>query len=146
MVFEVNKALEKPANQSFELIKTQDNKSIISFEVFNHNTDDDDEKEKNIVPFQVAYAISIHKAQGLEYDCVKIIISNEIEEQITHNIFYTAITRAKKDLKIFCSADSMHDILNTIKSTDSARIKDKNKDLNILNNKCLLGFKAKDFI
>lgn len=53
---------------------------------------------------------------------------------------------AKKDLKIFCSADSMHDILNTIKYTDSARIKDKNKDLNILNNKCLLGFKAKDSI
>lgn len=37
----------------------------------------------------------------------------------------------------------MHDILNAIKSTDSARVKDKNKDLNILNNKCLVGFKAK---
>lgn len=134
-IVEVNKALEKPTNQSFELIKTQDNKSIISFEVLKHNADNDDEKNENIVPFQLAYAISIHKAQGLEYDCVKIVISNEIEEQITHNIFYTAITRAKKDLKLFCSADSMHEILNTIKSANSTRIKEKNKDLNILKNK-----------
>jgi len=31
----------------------------------------------------------------LEYDSVKIIITKEVEQQITHNIFYTAITRAK---------------------------------------------------
>lgn len=49
--------------------------------------------------------------------------------------FYTAITRAKKDLKLFCSADSMHEILNTIKSANSTRIKDKNKDLHLLKNK-----------
>ena len=49
-----------------------------------------------IVPFQVAYAVSIHKAQGLEYKSVKIVITNDVEELITHNIFYTAITRAKE--------------------------------------------------
>ncbi|WP_366123861.1 helicase C-terminal domain-containing protein [uncultured Campylobacter sp.] len=47
----------------------------------------------------MAYAISIHKSQGLEYDSVKIVITREIEENISHNIFYTAITRAKKYLK-----------------------------------------------
>lgn len=132
-IVELNKALT--SNQSFELIKTQDNKSLIGFELLEHNADNDDEKNENIVPFQVAYAVSIHKAQGLEYDCVKIVISNEIEKQITHNIFYTAITRAKKDLKIFCSADSMHEILNTMQTRHSARIEEKKRGLNILKNK-----------
>lgn len=132
---EVDKMLKKPINQSFELIKTENNKSIIRFDILNHNADNDDEKENNIVPFQVAYAISIHKAQGLEYDCVKIIISDDIEEQITHNIFYTAITRARKNLKIFSPTETLNKILNSIISTNLAKIKDRNKDLNILTNK-----------
>ena len=65
------------------------------------NTDEDDDSSDAVVPFQVAYAVSIHKAQGLEYDSVKIVISNEVEEMISHNIFYTAITRAKEKLKIY---------------------------------------------
>jgi len=42
------------------------------------------------------HAVSIHKAQGLEYDSVKIVITDEVEELVTHNIFYTAITRARE--------------------------------------------------
>ena len=132
---EVEKILKEPINQNFTLIKTENNKSIICFDTLNHNADNDDEKENNIVPFQVAYAISIHKAQGLEYDCVKIIISGDIEEQITHNIFYTAITRARKNLKIFSSTETLNKILNSIISTNLAKIKDRKKDLNILTNK-----------
>lgn len=36
--------------------------------------EDDEERVKTIIPFQIAYAVSIHKAQGLEYKSVKIII------------------------------------------------------------------------
>ena len=46
------------------------------------------------------YAVSIHKSQGLEYDSVKIVIANDLEDVISHNVFYTAITRAKKQLHI----------------------------------------------
>lgn len=46
---------------------------------------------ENAIPFQVAYAISIHKAQGLEYESVKVVITSETEEMVSHNIFYTAI-------------------------------------------------------
>ena len=56
----------------------------------------DTDSSDAIVPFQVAYAVSIHKAQGLEYKSVKIVITNEVEELITHNIFYTAITVQKR--------------------------------------------------
>ena len=61
--------------------------------------------------FQVAYAVSIHKAQGLEYKSVKIVITNEVEELITHNIFYTAITRAKETFKIYWSPETEKKIL-----------------------------------
>ena len=54
---------------------------------------------------QIAYAVSIHKAQGLEYDSVKVVITKDIEERISHSIFYTAITRAKKDLKVYMSGE-----------------------------------------
>ena len=48
-----------------------------------------------------AYALSIHKAQGLEYDSVKVVITNDVEDMITSNIFYTAVTRSKDKLKIY---------------------------------------------
>lgn len=75
------------------------------------STDDDTDSSDAIVPFQVAYAVSIHKAQGLEYKSVKIVITNEVEELITHNIFYTAITRAKEDLKIYWTPETKKKIL-----------------------------------
>lgn len=47
------------------------------------------------------YTVSIHKAQGLEYNSAKEVIPSSNSEQISHGIFYTAITRAKEKLKIF---------------------------------------------
>lgn len=49
------------------------------------------------MPFQVAYAVSIHKSQGLEYESVKIVIFDDSENMINHNIFYTAFIRARKN-------------------------------------------------
>ena len=72
-------------------------------------------ESNKIVPFQIAYAISIHKAQGLEYDSVKVVINDEVEDMISHNIFYTAITRAKKSLKIFWSPECQEKILKELK-------------------------------
>ena len=94
----------------------ENNKSIVSFTVNKFSNPDDSEKELDaIVPFQIAYAVSIHKAQGLEYDSVKIVITDEMDEVITHNIFYTAITRAKKRLKIYWSKDARLKILSKMK-------------------------------
>lgn len=77
--------------------------------------EDDDMESNKIVPFQIAYAISIHKAQGLEYDSVKVVINDEVEDMISHNIFYTAITRAKKSLKIYWSPECQEKILKELK-------------------------------
>ena len=96
------------------LDNSENKKSIIQFSV-DKNINTDSDKISSIMPFQIAYAISIHKAQGLEYNSVKIIISSEAEEQISHNIFYTAITRAKKKLKIYWSPETEKNILSEFK-------------------------------
>ena len=103
---------------------------IIKFKVNEFKDDDDDEnKYDHIIPFNLSYAISIHKAQGLEYDCVKVVITSNVEDRITKNIFYTAITRAKKQLKVYWSSDSQNKIFDSFDKKDSIR------DLGILNQK-----------
>ena len=77
--------------------------------------DDDGSTASTIVPFQIAYAVSIHKAQGLEYSSVKIVITDEVDELITHNIFYTAITRAQKELKIYWTPEVEKKVLERIR-------------------------------
>ena len=104
---------------NFLLKVSEEGKSIITFSINNYiSTDEDD--NSNTVPFQVAYAVSIHKSQGLEYNSVKIIITNEVGEQITHNIFYTAITRTKKKLKIYWSPETEKNILDSFECRKSS--------------------------
>ena len=101
--------------------------TVIRFSVYkNYNSDTDKLDFATIIPFQVSYAISIHKAQGLEYDSVKIVITNEIDEMITHNIFYTAITRTKSNLKIYWSPEVENKILSHIKPMNN------DKDVHLL--------------
>lgn len=99
----------------FKLIESKDNGSIISIKVSIKEDEDKDDEDKYVVPFFVSYAASIHKSQGLEYDSVKIIISDESEELITKNIFYTAITRSKGDLKIYWSPECQNKVLKNMK-------------------------------
>lgn len=102
--------------------------SIIRFNVSRYKStdDDDDDSASDVVPFQVAYAVSIHKAQGLEYDSVKVVITDETDELITHNIFYTAITRAKDALTIYWSPEVEKRVLERFKTKKS------NKDVALL--------------
>jgi hypothetical protein len=95
------------------LDESSNGKSVIRFHVDRSpSTDGDEESSIVMVPFQVAYAVSIHKAQGLEYSSVKIIITDEIEEMVTHNLFYTAITRTKEKLKIYWTPETEKKILD----------------------------------
>lgn len=122
---------EEAESVGLELIASTETRSTIRFYVdeFKDVDDDDDESSDTIVPFVVAYAVSIHKSQGLEYNSVKIIITSEIEEMISHNIFYTAITRAMQKLKIYWTPECMDRILKNMKPKFNA------KDASIIRNK-----------
>lgn len=102
-------------NQSFEFVDVTDFGTRIRLEVVANDDElaTEEERIKTIIPFQIAYAVSIHKAQGLEYNSVKIIIPSYNAEKISHSIFYTAITRAKEKLKIFWSAETMKTVVES---------------------------------
>ena len=96
--------------------------STVRFTVyeFDDSSDEDDDRLNTSVPFQVAYAVSIHKAQGLEYDSVKIVITDANEDDITHSIFYTAVTRAREHLRIFWTPETQQAVLQRLnRSTNS---------------------------
>ena len=94
-----------------------DEKSKIRFSVNKlQSVDEDLDDSDRMVPFQVSYATSIHKAQGLEYKTVKLIFVDEVQDMVTHSIFYTAITRAKEKLEIYWSAETADKVYKQIKS------------------------------
>lgn len=122
--------VDKPINGlearycDFELLENSAaGRSVIRFTVDDHRIVDENHEVPitAVIPFQVAYAVSIHKAQGLEFNSVKIVITDEIEDHITHSIFYTAITRAREKLKIYWSPEVGQKILSTIKPKEFNR-------------------------
>lgn len=123
---EIDKAINQldAEGYDFQLMGNYGNgNSIIRFFVNKYrSTDEDDDFSSNaVVPFQVAYAVSIHKAQGLEYNSVKVVITDEIEEMITHNIIYTAITRAKEKLKIYWTPETENKVLSSFERRNNRR-------------------------
>lgn len=122
--------VDKPINGlearycDFELLpNSSSGRSVIRFMVDDYRKIDENREVPitAVVPFQVAYAVSIHKAQGLEFNSVKIVITDEIEDHINHSVFYTAITRARKKLKIYWTPEVEQKILSTIKPKDNNR-------------------------
>jgi ATP-dependent exoDNAse (exonuclease V) alpha subunit len=111
-----------------ELISSSKNSSRVRLSVYKYPnmSETDNDSDDTVVPFQIAYAISIHKAQGLEFNSVKLIITDEVDELITHNIFYTAITRTKKNLKIYWTPETEKKVIENIKTANG------NKDESIL--------------
>lgn len=101
--------------------------SVVQFDVIERpDTDEDDDSTTTIMPFQIAYAVSIHKAQGLEFDSVKVVITEASEENISHSIFYTAITRARKHLEVYWTPDTQNRILSRLE------VRENKKDENLL--------------
>lgn len=116
-----------------DFIDIKGNQTRIHLVVYAYDEDaiiTEEDAMKTIIPFQLAYAVSIHKAQGLEYESVKIVIPSGNSEKITKGIFYTAITRTKKKLKIFWSSETMEDITSNFSSDHSGF-----KSLEIIKNK-----------
>ena len=110
-----------------QIVSVTEESTQVRFTVSENDESKDEEdyeqaRMKSIVPFQLAYAVSIHKAQGLEYKSIKVVIPNSNSERITHGIFYTAITRAKEHLKIYWSSDTMQKVISGLTVQPDERI------------------------
>lgn len=55
-----------------------------------------------------AYAVSVHKSQGSEYDNVVIILGSSFKRMFYNKLIYTGVTRAKKTLILIGTMDSLN--------------------------------------
>lgn len=92
---------------------------LIVYALDEDEIENEEDAKKTIIPFQLAYAVSIHKAQGLEYDSVKVVIPSVNSEKITKGVFYTTITRTKRKLTIYWSSETMQKIISDFSSEHS---------------------------
>lgn len=61
-----------------------------------------------------AYAITIHKAQGSEFDVVILVVPQSSNMLLTRNLLYTGITRAKKLLIVIGNNNLIEFMINNI--------------------------------
>lgn len=64
--------------------------------------------------FNLAYAISVHKAQGSEYNNVVIVLARSFKRMFYNKLIYTAVTRAKQSLIILGSIESLNESVQTL--------------------------------
>jgi len=71
----------------------------------------------NMNELDLAYAITVHKSQGSEFDCVLIPMANIPGKLRYRNLLYTAVTRAKKILIVVGSEDVFEEMVQNDKKT-----------------------------
>lgn len=64
--------------------------------------------------FSLAYAISIHKSQGSEYENVVIILAKSFGRMFYNKLIYTAVTRAKTSLIFLGTLESFNKSIQTL--------------------------------
>ena len=55
----------------------------------------------------LAYAITVHKSQGSEYDTVLMPVARKFSSMMIRNLLYTAISRAKKQVILFGEPEAL---------------------------------------
>ena len=71
-----------------------------------------------LVQLELAYAISVHKAQGSQYKTVIVIMPNQYSAFLRRSIFYTAYTRSKENVAIFSPTDTLTQCILNDKQDD----------------------------
>ncbi len=66
---------------------------------------------------ELAYAITVHKSQGNEFDAVILTVLGCSDKLVYRNLLYTAITRAKKLLIIVGSQGQVYKMIDSNKKT-----------------------------
>ena len=75
-------------------------------------------KKENLMELDLAYAITIHKSQGSEFDVVILPVATQHFRMLYRNLIYTGLTRAKK-LALFLG--SRKAMFLSVKNMDSTK-------------------------
>ncbi len=62
---------------------------------------------------ETAYAMTIHKSQGSEFDAISVLLPDEDNSILNRELLYTAITRAKKQLMIVANETIVRKTITT---------------------------------
>ncbi len=64
--------------------------------------------------YQLAFAITVHKSQGSEFDRILIALPDDVDNKLlTREILYTGLTRAKRRVDIFATKPSLCKAITT---------------------------------
>lgn len=88
-----------------DIIISKENKITVQINI-NYDGNIIEYTPDKFINFKHGYAISIHKAQGSEFDTVIIPITNSFKRMLYNKLVYTGVTRAKKSLIIIGDANS----------------------------------------
>jgi exodeoxyribonuclease V alpha subunit len=56
-------------------------------------------------PHETAFALTIHKVQGSEFDDVLLILPDQMSEVLSRELLYTAVTRARQRVEIWADEE-----------------------------------------
>ena len=88
-------------NSKSDFLKVNFDNNIVSF------------KRDELISIRHAYAISVHKAQGSEFDHVIIPVSKTYNKMLYNKLIYTGVSRAKKSLILIGNKDAfMYSVAN----------------------------------
>jgi exodeoxyribonuclease V alpha subunit len=60
--------------------------------------------------WEISYSQTVHKSQGNEYNSVLLVIETNNSMILTRELLYTAVTRAKKEVILFCNNSTIKEI------------------------------------
>ena len=72
-----------------------------------------------------AYAITVHKAQGSEYDRILIPITRDRSKILSRNWLYTAISRGKKEVVLYGEPEALEMALQTLPAPRRSKLVEK---------------------
>lgn len=84
--------------------------------------------KSNISQLELAYAITIHKAQGSEAKHVFVVLSKTDRKMLNRNLLYTAITRAKQTVVIIAKEEVLNKAIQQKSNERTSNISDRLKD------------------
>ena len=88
----------------------------VTVDVFNFSIDLGDgrnpsweglEAKQALLLMELAYVITVHKSQGSQYDTVFLPMSMQMQNMLSRNLFYTAISRATRRVCILGSIQAV---------------------------------------
>lgn len=72
---------------------------------------------KDAADLEPAYAVTVHKSQGSEFDAVVMPVFSGVPQLTYRNLLYTAVTRAKSLLILVGSAETVHRMVENDRKT-----------------------------